>query len=101
MNEPKTTAERVREMEARYDRARAALEALDAALDAWEAAQEDLRALAAYSDGGEWLRDFEADEAGALPEGLRRGVLAEDGLWELLAGADALRGRLGKEKGEA
>lgn len=48
----------------------------------------DVKALAQvlseyYSDGG-WLCDFELDEQGALPSGLRRGVLAEDGVYELL-----------------
>ena len=29
-------------------------------------------------------RDFEADEAGLLPKGLKRGVLSEDGIYDLL-----------------
>lgn len=43
-----------------------------------------LRALAAYSDSGRWLKDYEADEQGLLPRWLRRGVLSEDGLYNLL-----------------
>ena len=101
MNEREARIARVAAMEARYDRARAALDALDAALGAWEAAREDLRALEAYGESGEWLRDFEADEAGALPDGLKRGVRAEDALGELRGERDELRERLRREEGEA
>ena len=45
---------------------------------------EDLRILSDYMDSGAWLRDYEADEAGLLPPGFRRGVLSEDGLYNLL-----------------
>ena len=31
-----------------------------------------------------WLADYEADEAGLLPPGLKRGVLSEDGVYHLL-----------------
>ena len=33
----------------------------------------------------QWRKDFEADEAGKLPQDLKRGVLSEDGLWNLLS----------------
>ena len=36
-------------------------------------------------DSGQWLKDFEADEKGKLPANLKRGVLSEDGLYNLLA----------------
>ena len=42
-------------------------------------------------DSGAWLRDYEADEAGLLPPGFRRGVLSEDGLYNLLADAASAR----------
>ncbi|MBP5530250.1 MAG: DUF4298 domain-containing protein [Lachnospiraceae bacterium] len=34
--------------------------------------------------GGSWKDDFALDEQGKLPEGLKRGVLSEDGLYNLL-----------------
>ena len=42
------------------------------------------RLLAEYYFGPLWRQDFEADEAGLLPPGLKRGVLAEDTLYNLL-----------------
>lgn len=40
--------------------------------------------LAAYYASDEWKRDFADDEAGLLPDDLKRGVLSEDGLYNLL-----------------
>ena len=37
-----------------------------------------------YYSGGQWLLDYEAEERGELPEDLKRGVLSQDGLWNLL-----------------
>lgn len=44
--------------------------------------------LREYMESGLWLSDFEADERGELPTGLKRGVLSEDGLYNLLSEAD-------------
>ncbi len=46
--------------------------------------QEKIQELADYYDSPEWLEDFEADEAGLLPADLKRGVLSEDGVYNLL-----------------
>ena len=43
------------------------------------------RALIDYYESGQWLKDYEADECGQLPPTLKRGVLSQDGLWELLS----------------
>jgi len=40
--------------------------------------------LEAYYTSGEWKRDFVDDEAGLLPKKLPRGVLSEDGIYNLL-----------------
>ena len=42
------------------------------------------RELREYYENGQWLRDYEADERGELPVTLKRGVLGQDGLWDLL-----------------
>ena len=41
-------------------------------------------ALRRYYESPQWKRDFLADEAGLLPRGFPRGVLSEDGLYDLL-----------------
>ena len=45
---------------------------------------EKVRILTEYCESGLWLRDYEADEQGLLPEDLKRGVLSQDGLYNLL-----------------
>ena len=37
-----------------------------------------------YYTGGQWLEDYEAEERGELPADLKRGVLSEDGVWNLI-----------------
>lgn len=46
--------------------------------------QELIDALEAYYTSVLWRQDYADDEAGLLPEDLKRGVLSEDGLYDLL-----------------
>lgn len=71
---------RVERMEALFDLVREA--GTDGRLS--PAVQEAARALSAYLSGGQWLDDYTLDEQGKLPRSLKRGVLAQDGLYELL-----------------
>ncbi len=50
------------------------------------AMRQSLAVLASYYSSREWKEDFAADEAGLLPRSLKRGILSEDGLWNLLSG---------------
>ena len=45
---------------------------------------ELLRELSEYYGSPAWKRDLAADEAGLLPKDLKRGVLSEDGIYDLL-----------------
>ena len=74
--------------------ASSAVMALSAALDQYEAARADIDALSNYYESSEWRQDFAADEAGLLPQDLKRGVLSEDGIWNLLADNRELMERL-------
>ena len=44
-----------------------------------------LALLEEYYTSGEWRADYEADEAGLFPADLKRGVLSQDGVFDLLA----------------
>ncbi len=46
--------------------------------------QRKIRLLEKYQTSGLWLKDYECDERGELPKDLKRGVLSEDGLYNLL-----------------
>lgn len=43
-----------------------------------------IRELDAYYGSSEWRQDFADDEAGLLPKDLPRGVLSEDGIFNVL-----------------
>ena len=47
--------------------------------------QEAIAVLSEYYGSKEWKQDYADDEAGLLPKDLKRGVLSEDGIWNLLA----------------
>jgi len=86
--------ERIRQMELRMERAAKAVMELSAALDNYESVQEDIAALEQYYGSEAWKQDFADDEAGLLPEELKRGVLSEDGIWNLLSDASELNKRI-------
>ena len=94
MNDNKQQIARIRKMEGRLNRALAAVKRLTTALDKWEATQEDIDLLKEYYGSGEWRQDFEDDEAGRLPQDLKRGVLSEDAVWNLLSDCKELKTRL-------
>ena len=52
--------------------------------------EECYDALREYMDSGLWLSDYESDERGELPAELKRGVLSQDGLYDLLSEADKI-----------
>ena len=76
------------------DRVAPVLGSLEEALDAFDGIQEDVRELSAYYESDEWRDDFETDEAGHLPKDLKRGVLSEDGIYDVLSAHYSLTVRL-------
>lgn len=52
-----------------------------------------IQELTAYMDSGQWQEDYAADELGALPAQLKRGVLSQDGLYDLLTELEEKRSR--------
>lgn len=86
--------ERIKQMELRLERSAAAVMELSAALDKYEVALEDIKALDAYYGSSKWKQDYADDEAGLLPADLKRGVLSEDGIWNLLSDARELNARI-------
>lgn len=96
MSDNKEQIERIGKMERRLERASAAVKRLSAALDKWEEAQADIAAIDEYYGSSDWRKDFEDDEAGLLPADLKRGVLSEDGIWNLLTDCKEMKQRLKK-----
>jgi len=96
MSDDKEQITRIRKMERSLNRSTVAVKRLSTALDKWDAIQDDIAALDEYYGSGEWRQDFEDDETGKLPQDLKRGVLSEDGIWNLLADCKELKNRMRK-----
>lgn len=78
------SVERIRRMETCFDAVQAVLtEHGEAEREA--DVSEMLAELVEYYDSGQWLEDYERDERGELPADLKRGVLSEDGIYNMLA----------------
>ena len=86
--------ERIEHMEQNLERATDALRVLNDALDEYEVAQDALHELDTYYCSDTWKQDFSDDEQGRLPNTLKRGVLSEDAIWNVLEDYRALKERL-------
>lgn len=75
---------RIQEMEERLDQSREVIEKLSAALEEYETAQDDYYKLENYYSSTLWMSDYEDDEAGKIPADLKRGVLSEDAVYDLI-----------------
>ena len=83
--------ERIISMEKALDEAAEAIAGLSAALEKYGAAQERLEVLSAYYGSPLWRQDFDDDGAGKIPGHIKRGVLSEDAVYDLLTEAAALK----------
>ena len=79
-----TQNERITTMENYLDEAQIVIRAFSEVLSAYQRIQPKLRELEEYYSSDEWRKDFEDDEVGKLPQNLKRGVLSEDAIYNLL-----------------
>jgi hypothetical protein len=71
-------------MEKIFDKANKLIDNASEDIDALIDYQDEISKLEEYYTGNLWKEDFALDEAGMLPEDLERGVLSEDGIYNLL-----------------
>lgn len=91
MNEKiKISLVRIEKMEARMNDWESQINQMNTAVSELEKQLSDLQSLYHYYYGPEWREDLALDEQGQLPEDLRRGVLSEDGLYNLFGDTEAL-----------
>ena len=76
--------ERIKMMEEKFDASKKAINDLEKALKEYGKVQSQIRELAAYYASNDWKKDFADDEKGKLSKELKRGVLSEDGIYNLL-----------------
>ena len=76
--------DRIRQMEQNFDKLQKAVKINPAAILENASLNELLQNLTQYYESGQWLHDYELDEKGLLPQSLKRGVLAQDAVYDLL-----------------
>lgn len=86
--------ERIKEMERALDRQSELLARLETLLDELQEAEAAYAALVDYYFSADWREDCAADERGELPAELRRGVLSEDGIYNLICAYQSATARL-------
>ena len=86
--------ERITYMEQILDEATEAVSSLSEALEKYSAVQGKLQELSAYYSSEQWRQDFDDDCAGKIPQDLKRGVLSEDTVYNLLADISDLKEQL-------
>ena len=76
--------DRIRRMERIFDMLLEAAGENPAAIREDAALMEMLGSLVQYYEGGLWQKDYELDEIGLLPQNLKRGVLAQDAVYDFM-----------------
>ncbi len=87
---------RIARMEEIYDRCSDAVTELQRAAEGYAALQEQLKELEHYYTSPMWMADFDADRAGSVPQDLKRGILTEDAIYDLLTDHQELQQQLRK-----
>lgn len=76
--------ERIQYMEEILNQVSTLINKIDPLFDEYEQIMPKLHELIHYYESDHWKNDFLADENGILPKDLKRGVLSEDGIYNLL-----------------
>ena len=88
--------ERITYMEQILDEATEAVYSLSEALEKYSAVQDKLQELITYYGSKQWRQDFDDDSAGKIPCDLKRGVLSEDAVYNLLTDVTRLEDQMKK-----
>lgn len=86
--------DRITRMERILDEASEVLEELSRAVERYDVVRGKLRELTEYYSSAQWRQDYADDSAGKIPAELKRGVLSQDAVYDLLAEHDRLMARL-------
>ncbi len=76
--------ERVARMEQLHDKSRDAVYSLLEAAEKYNAARAGLRELTEYYESPLWMKDFFDEREDVFPKDMKRGILAEDTVYDLL-----------------
>lgn len=78
------------------DEATEAVSSLSESLEKYSAVQDKLQELSAYYSSEQWRQDFDDDSSGKIPQNLKRGMLSEDAVYNLLSDVTRLEDQMKK-----
>ena len=81
----KNQIKRIQDMEQLFDYVLEAIKELPISSEKYNNIQQAIATLSKYYSSNEWKQDYIDDEKGLLPKNLKRGMLSEDGIWNLLS----------------
>ena len=76
--------EHIRQMEAIYERLQQRANNIEKSIDEYIQLQSEMKKLEEYYTSQQWKEDFAMDERGEFPRNIQRGILSEDGIYNLL-----------------
>ena len=80
----KDILKQIYEMEGILDEAVRKMDALEEGISDYQEFQSEIRKLEEYYTSQQWKDAFAMDEKGEFPENMKRGVLSEDGIYNVL-----------------
>ncbi len=76
--------ERIQLMEQAFNESISAVQNLADAIEQYREVLQKFNALKAYYQSPQWMKDADDDRNGKIPDDLPRGILSEDGIFDLL-----------------
>ena len=86
--------ERIQYMEDVLNEAKEVLCDLSEALERYDQIKDRIKELEAYYESDLWKKDYIDDEEGRIPKSIKRGVLSEDAVYDLLSEYSVLQKKL-------
>ena len=88
---------RIKELEAILNESRAITDDFLNSLARFKKNQNNIKKLEAYYESQDYLEDLDADNSGLLPKDLKRGILSEDAIYDLLSDNDYIKNEILKK----
>ena len=85
---------RIEQMEELFDESVAGIKEFEKSLRKFSAVQRKIDILEDYYFSKQWRKDYEDDEKGKIIGDLKRGVLSEDGIYNMIIDNDELINKL-------
>ena len=91
----------ISEMEKMFDKVLQTQSAFEKAIEEYRDLQPVVRKLEAYYSSKQWKDDYAMDERGEIPTDVKRGVLSEDGIYNMLERNKEIMGMIGEKADES